>query len=68
MDRKATRRELLQVGAQSAERELELLSRAKMWEAEANRAEVRVADLRESLERQRRQNPPFVFGYRASAN
>ena len=33
-------RELSKVGAQSAEREAELLCRAKMWEAEANRAFV----------------------------
>jgi hypothetical protein len=46
-DRNAMRRER----ADLAKREAELTSRAKMWEAEANRAEKGQVDTRESLTR-----------------
>ena len=45
-DRNAMRRER----AELAKREAELTSLAKMWEAEANRAEKRVTDSRERLQ------------------
>jgi len=45
LDRNAMRRER----AESARREAELASRAKMWENEANRAEKRYSDANERL-------------------
>src|SRR5262245_43563778 len=45
MDRNAMRRER----AELAKREAELVSRARMWEAEANRAEKRQVDIRDRL-------------------
>src|SRR5262245_35255302 len=45
MDRDRVRRDRLEL----AKREAELVSRAKMWEAEANRAEKRTAAINERL-------------------
>jgi len=45
LDRNAIRRHR----AELAKREAELISRAKMWEAEAQRAEKRYADINERL-------------------